>query len=315
MKKHRNRKTKVTPRRAKNRVARSRLRKTDTSLPALVVLSSKTIAIRADVEFAGVRFKNELQLPPPYGDYQPGCDYGVYVSTKGPRVEKLETAPKLSGPLLGGFHFAPGRNASARNGGSSEPAINPCSIWDVNFRPACPDPRGMFFAAVHGIPGWYDIYLLGKDHLRDGTSKFGVTIADGNDPPQNPKGGYFSKLDYDTAVAVYAHHGKTLIGAEEFFAIAKGVTEKSASGTDPVVTGLDAARTSQYGGMQMTGNLWTWCHCGDDDPGRRRASMFGGSWLNGDYAGSRYALVACFWPEDSAGALGARGRGDHLQLD
>ena len=45
-----------------------------------------------------------------------------------------------------------------------------------------------------------------------------------------------------------------------------------------------------------------------------RASIFGGSWINDDNAGSRYAYVD-FWPENSSDSLGARGRSDHLQLD
>lgn len=40
-----------------------------------------------------------------------------------------------------------------------------------------------------------------------------------------------------------------------------------------------------------------------------RASIFGGSWINGDNAGSRYANVDN-WPENSNGHLGARGRSD-----
>lgn len=40
-----------------------------------------------------------------------------------------------------------------------------------------------------------------------------------------------------------------------------------------------------------------------------RASIFGGSWINGDNAGSRYANVDN-WPENSNDNLGARGRSD-----
>jgi hypothetical protein len=41
--------------------------------------------------------------------------------------------------------------------------------------------------------------------------------------------------------------------------------------------------------------------------------MFGGSWLGGGRAGSRYADVG-HWPGTSNDGLGARGRCDHLQL-
>ena len=43
-----------------------------------------------------------------------------------------------------------------------------------------------------------------------------------------------------------------------------------------------------------------------------RASIFGGSWINGSDAGSRCAGVGS-WPVHSDGDLGARGRSDHLQ--
>ena len=44
-----------------------------------------------------------------------------------------------------------------------------------------------------------------------------------------------------------------------------------------------------------------------------RASIFGGSWMNGQNAGSRYANVAYNWPDNSNDNIGARGRSDHLQ--
>ena len=43
-----------------------------------------------------------------------------------------------------------------------------------------------------------------------------------------------------------------------------------------------------------------------------RASLFGGSWISGDYAGSRTASVAN-WPGDSDDNVGARGRSDPLK--
>ena len=102
-----------------------------------------------------------------------------------------------------------------------------------------------------------------------------------------------------------------LLSLEEFFAAAYGVTEKSSADNNPRITGLDAARTSKWGVMQATGNMWTWGH--DGDPDEPRASLFGGSWFSGGGAGSRFAVVGC-WPGGSSDDLGARGRGDHLQL-
>jgi hypothetical protein len=155
------------------------------------------------------------------------------------------------------------------------------------------------------------IYLTGASCAQDGTSRYGVTIADGNDRPSDPSGKKYKKFDYETACAVMAAHGKGLLGAEEFFAAAIGVTEKAAAARDPRVTGLDSLRTSRCGLMQATGNMWTWGH--DGDPDTPRASIFGGSWLLDGYAGSRYADLDS-WPGSSNEGLGARGRSDHLQL-
>ena len=43
----------------------------------------------------------------------------------------------------------------------------------------------------------------------------------------------------------------------------------------------------------------------------RGASIFGGSWLNGSNAGSRYANLD-YWPDNSDDNISARGRSDHL---
>jgi len=40
-------------------------------------------------------------------------------------------------------------------------------------------------------------------------------------------------------------------------------------------------------------------------------SIFGGSWINGDNAGSRYANLDN-WPDNSNDDISARGRSDHL---
>jgi hypothetical protein len=291
--------------------ANSTLAKADPALPALMVTGPTSIAIRSATVFADRQFRSDTEVVPPAEGLVAGSDYAVAVTADAVHAVKLEAAP-ADPSFIGGFHFAPGGNAGARSGGDAGPAINPWSVWDANFRPACPDPRGMTLIDAGGPKFWCDIYLLCADHLI-GTSRFGQTIADGNDPPQRPDGSRFDCLDYETAVAVMKHHGKGLLGVTEFFAAAYGVTERSAQRKDPRTTGLDAPRTSKWGLMQATGNLWVWGH--DEDPDEPRASIFGGSWFNGDSAGSRYANVAYHWPVGSDGDFGARGRGDHLQLD
>jgi hypothetical protein len=291
--------------------AASALTKADPTSPALIVTGRDAIAIKAGTVFAGRTFAEQTAVEMPSAGLTAGTDYAVIVDATTVRAEPLTVVP-VSETCLGGFHFAPGGNAAARSGGDDIPAINPFSCWDVNFRPACLDPRGM--TRVDGPLGtfWSDIYLLASDHLANGTSRLGVTIADGNDPPENPKGGRFKKLDYATAVAVMAHHGKGLHGPEEFFAAAYGVTELTVHDGDPKVTKLDAPRTSKWGLIQPAGNLWQWGH--DGDPDKPRASFFGGSWWFGGGAGSRCANVAYGFPDDSNVRIGARGRGDHLQL-
>ncbi len=286
--------------------------KSDSGSPAMTVTGPTGISIKAGTTFAGISFLHDTPVPAPEAGFIAGTDYVVVVPPSGePCILKFDGPNHGDQDQIGGFHFAPGGNAAARKGGDATPAINPCSVWDLHFRPACQDPRGM--TLVEGISGkfWCDIYLLGRGHLVDGTSKLGARIADHNDRPDNPDGEPFRRLDYPTAVAVMAHHGKQLLSDAEFYACAFGVTERSSNSDDPVDTCLDAPRTSKWGVIQATGNMWVWGH--DGDPDTPRASLFGGSWFGGGSAGSRCAHVVS-WPVDSSGLVGARGRSDHLQL-
>ncbi|MES5483614.1 hypothetical protein QMZ05_12720 [Bradyrhizobium sp. INPA03-11B] len=283
------------------------LTKTDPNSPALKVEGLGSVLIKAGTAFAGVQFDADTAVR--IDGLEPGTDYLVLVADGAPIAVKY--AGDDGDAYLGGFHFAPGGNAEARTGGDSVPAINPFSVWDRNFRPTCPDPRGMALITMPGRKFWCDIYLTGADCDRNGTSAFGVTIADGDDCPRDPDGERYRRFDYATAAAVMAVHGKGLLSVEEFFAAAIGVTEKTALDRNPKKTGLDAPRTSRFGIMQATGNMWIWGH--DGDPDTPRASLFGGSWLSDGSAGSRYAGVACDWPGDSDDDIGARGRSDHLQ--
>lgn len=52
--------------------------------------------------------------------------------------------------------------------------INQYSFWDLKYRPTA-SPRGKFLEG--GV--WYDIYLLNSEHITNGTSKAGATIAGG----------------------------------------------------------------------------------------------------------------------------------------
>jgi hypothetical protein len=265
------------------------LTKADLNSPALKVTGRDSVAIKSGTGFGGDHFPEELEVMMPAGGLEIGADYAVICGAGG-----VPQAVKLIGEMpdicFAGFHFAPGGNAIARAGGDDIPAINPCSLWDLNFRPACADPRGMALVQKPGGQFWCDIYMTGADCAADGTSRFGVTIGDGDDCPKDPKGKRYKRFDYETAVAVMAAHGKGLLSVEEFFAAAFGVTEKTSRDSNPRTTGLDTARTSKFGLMQATGNMWVWGH--DGDPDIPRASLFGGSWINDVDAGSRHARTS-----------------------
>ncbi|WP_315920368.1 hypothetical protein [Mesorhizobium sp. SP-1A] len=271
-----------------------------------VATGRETISIRGGTEIGTVKFLEDTPILPPL--LEPGTDYAVRIEDGNPMV--YACGGGLPDGAIGGFHFAPGGNADEGKGGDAQPAINPASCWDVGFRPACPDPRGMALVERDGLRFWCDIYLLGVDHVSKGTSRFGDEIADGRSLPASQDGkGKVKKLDYATAVAIYVHHGKQLLGAEEFFAAAYGVRERSSAKDDPERTNLDAERTSCAGIMQATGNMWIWGT--DGHPVDPRPSLFGGSWLHGGHSGSRYALLV-YWPDYSGGSVSARGRSDHL---
>jgi hypothetical protein len=292
------------------------LTKADPTSPAFRVEGRNRIFLKAGTVIAfgagGVENQSDHEIAMHAGDLVAGRDFAVFASDEG----VVTAAPAGDGVAegliqIGGFHYAPGGNATGRSGGDGEPAINPYSCWDLTFRPACPDPHGM---TLVDLPDdrriWVDIYKLNVNHLA-GTSRFGVTIADGVDLPfRTDIPGHCDRLDYATAVAIYAHHGKQLLSYDEFRAAAFGVTENTSAERDPKITGLDAARTSQRGLMQATGNLWDWGH--DGDPDNPRASIFGGSWWDGGDAGSRYAYLGS-WPGNSCDNISARGRSDHLK--
>lgn len=263
-----------------------------------------------------------------------GTDYAIWLATGGTlsATTSFTVPPSAGARHIGGFHYAPGGNAAAMAGGDTTPQINEYSFWDLKFRPACPDPRGMTLVAG-GF--WCDIYLLGVDHLINGTSKYNVPIADGSSPPRRPTlfGGdgtaTYSTLTWWEAAEVMASHGKRLLSYADFAAAAYGTTENSSGGTDPGSTILRQAYTSKWGLMLATGNMYVW---GDEFGGgaagaawaninggrgqvyqQENALILGGDWANAAFSGSR----ASNWsvsPSSSGGVIGARGRCEHLSL-
>jgi hypothetical protein len=264
-----------------------------------------------------------------------GTDYAVWLKPDGTleATTSFTSPPATNARKIGGFHYAPGGNALAQAGGDSVPQINEYSFWDLKYRPACDDPRGMTCVAG-GF--WSDIYLLNTNPDVNGTSKYGVTIADGSSPPIIPLtlGGNgsttFGSLTWFESMSIATAMGKKAFTQPEFMTAMYGVTEATSRGTDPVTTGLDAPRTSKWGIMQATGNLYTWAAdrggsfaTGGWDANTEgfgseynapNASRLGADWANGVDAGSRSSAwrVAA---SVSSHSFSLRCACDHLQLE
>jgi hypothetical protein len=264
-----------------------------------------------------------------------GTDYAIWAKTDGTleATSNHTSPPTAAARKVGGFHYAPGGNATAQAGGNTTPQINEYSFWDLKFRPACPDPRGM---ALVGAGYWVDIYLTGVDAVTNGSSKYNVTMADGASPPKVPTlfGGNgsstYGSYTWFEAQELAAAFGKRTLTQLEFMAASYGTTEGSSVGTDQGSTVLNAAYTSKWGVIQATGVMWVWaCDRGGayntggwnaNTEGRGseynapNASLLGGIWGDGSNAGSRcsnWSVAASASYSD----VGSRFACDHLQLD
>ena len=323
-------------------------RKADPTTAAFVKTGAFTMSTQAAIIYIEVNgvmqsiaASTAITMP---GSPAAGTDYAIWAKTDGTLEATADhvTPPTANARKIGGFHYAPGGNATGVAGGDTTPAINAYSIWDLKFRPACPDPRGMTLVA-DGF--WADIYLLGVDHPTNGSSKYNVTIADGNSPAKIPAkfGGNgttaYGGGNWWDMHEVMRSFGKRFPNYSEFAALAYGTTEATSSGGTDVpttgVTGTGATSawnlfTSKWGVVQAAGNLWVW---GDEFGGGTAAAgwvantggrgstyqlenavLLGGNWGGGVVSGSR----ASDWnnaPTVSLGNIGARGVCDHLQLD
>lgn len=289
-----------------------------------------------------------------------GTDYAIYACNDGSLIASSNfSAPDgyttSNSRRIGGFHYAPGSCAAAQAGGDTTPQINPYSLWDLKWRPACPDPRGMALVAGRF---WCDIYLCGTDVDANGTSKNGVSIGDGSTPPKVPSmfGGNgsttYGSFTWFEAGELMKSVGKDLLDYAEFSAAAFGVTEAVSRGNDAGTTGLsttnsgssnlDQKFTSKWGVIQAAGVMWIW---GRDlsyrADGADAATITAFSWKDSTesrgqiYSQSSYGLVAArfgaswsvgsnagsrasgwnYYPWNSVNIIGARGRSDHLCHD
>lgn len=310
-----------------------------------------TVSIKAGtkIDLAGVLYSFTTDTAVQMPALAAGTDYAIYIVNDGTvRADANFSAPlgftTATSRKIGGFHYAPGGNATAQAGGDTVPAINPYSIWDLKWRPACPDPRGM---ALIGGGFWCDIYLCNTAPETNGTSGYNLTIADGASPPKIPTafGGdgiaAYVGFNWWEASEVMSAAGKQLLSYLEFAAAMYGSTEAASFGTDPGSTILRNAYTSKWGIMLATGNMLVWgrdlnyylaggaiatdeAFSWHNNAGGRgqffsqgtfglSAALFGGSWSNGANAGSR-ASEWDNYPWASGGTIGARGRCDHMRL-
>lgn len=264
-----------------------------------------------------------------------GTDYAIWCKPDGTlEATSNHTSPPIANSRkIGGFHYAPGGNATGTSGGNTTPQINEYSFWDLKFRPSCSDPRGMTLVAG-GF--WIDIYLTGVDAITNGSSKYNVTMADGSSPPKIPTmfGGNgsttYGSYTWFEAMELATAFGKRCPTQQEFMSAAYGTTEASSIGSDQGSTILNAAYTSKWGVIQSTGVLWIlardrggayntggW-NANTEGRGSEynapNAAILGGNWSGASAAGSRCSN----WPDAASGSynsVGSRFCCDHLQLD
>jgi hypothetical protein len=265
-----------------------------------------------------------------------GTDYAIWVKTDG-TIQASDNHSSAPGAgtwrKIGGFHYAPGGNATAQSGGNTTPQINEYSFWDLKWRPKCSDPRGM---TLVDNKFWCDIYLTGVDAITNGSSKYNVTIADGSSPPKVPSmyGGNgtttYGSYTWFEAMELATAFGKKCPTQQEFVTLAYGTTEATSNGTDPVSTTLIAVRTSKWGVIQSTGVLYVWgrdrggpaaaASWNANTEGRGsefnapNAAIFGGGWNNASGSGSRCSSWGSA-ASDSYSIISSRFVCDHLILD
>ena len=264
-----------------------------------------------------------------------GTDYAIWCKPDGTlEATSNHTSPPVANSRkIGGFHYAPGGNATGTSGGNTTPQINEYSFWDLKFRPSCSDPRGM---TLVGGGYWMDIYLTGVDAITNGSSKYNVTMADGSSPPKIPTmfGGNgsttYGSYTWFEAMELATAFNKRCPTQQEFMSAMYGTTEASSVGSDQGSTILNAAYTSKWGVIQSTGVLWVWArdrggpfagaswNANTEGRGSEynapNAAVLGGPWNATSYSGSRCSL----WDNaasNSYSAVGSRFCCDHLQLD
>jgi hypothetical protein len=274
-----------------------------------------------------------------------GQDYALWVSPAGNIIadDSHEVAPVTGAVKIGGFHYAPGGNAALdangnwanHTGGDTTPQINEYSIWDLKFRPAVDDPRGL--ALVPGLNEWWGIYPMSNGNEGGPLHMYGVDPCRDGNAPYKMWADTPAQYNDATPMNIFellAYHGFRPPAARNFQFAALGTTEEtSAGGSGPGLTGdMSDARdkerfTSAWGLFDITGVIRAWAADSlpnnvqengvtqgrSDDVFRiERFANLGGSWGDGSDSGSR--SVTADTSSNSNSGIGGRGVTDHLVI-
>jgi hypothetical protein len=315
--------------------------------PLFTKTAATTLSVVADCSLNGFFYASATAVT--MGSHTNNTDMAIWQHpTTGALVSdaSFTSAPAgaTGGSIVAGYHYIPSGRPTAFNNGSPTAAaeILEYSIWDLTWRPECPDPRGM--ANIDGR-FWCDLYLCGStsyagtDFSAVPSSKIGLTIADNSSPPLIPSfyGGNgstaYSLVSGNNPGSWYnfaevAHSfGKRFMWSWEFQAAAFGAPEAGSRGSDPGTVIWE--RESKWGLAQATGTLNVWgiervgiyTSGSNTNTGGRgtefadapRALVLGGGWSSGGDSGSRYASWSLV-PSTGDFALGARFAAGHLTL-
>lgn len=280
-----------------------------------------------------------------------GTDYFVYAKSDATFYISADDTITTD-RLIGGFHYGLVGESETVTGNKLEAdmvkirGINQYSFWDLKYRPVA-SPKGM----VNVGGKWYDIYLLNNEHITNGTSKAGLTIAGGDSVtagrlmPKIPLeyGGNntlnYGKFTWFQACEIAKANAKRLISYSEFPTITYGVLEGVSSSINAYETVAGKIEhypnlTSKYGIEQATGTQWIWgsdlsnyptgttwaWNTNTDSRGQiyamensPTAVLLGGYRDSGVYAGSR-ASYWYFYVWHSNWSVGCRFACDHLEL-
>jgi hypothetical protein len=314
--------------------------------PLFTKPTATTLSVVAGAVLNGTVYATATAVTMP-GSFTNNTDYAIWQHPTTAALvadASFTTAPAgaTGGSIVGGFHYIPsGRPTAVDNGSPTGAAeILEFSLWDLTWRPACPDPRGM--ANIDGRL-WADLYLAGATSYAGTTfsavpsSKIGLTIADNSSPALIPSfyGGNGSTAyslvsgnnpgSWYNAAEVAHSFGKRLPWSWEFQALAYGAPEASSRGSDPGVTTWE--RISKWGCAQATGVMYQWGAervgiytsglnantggRGTEYADAPRAVRLGGYWGGGAVSGSRYANWADV-PSAGGDSIGSRFVAGHL---